>query len=151
MIAYSQNRVHRFRFAEHSRRTRVLDARDDRRGLAYKSRSVTAERHCAQVVFLLHGVFLSVETERGDPTILNHGFVTRCFLIERVGSIERAEVHPHLIALGRELVLELNMVEILLVEVKISYFNRQIISRRVARREGIHYPVSTRSHDRNRT
>ena len=128
VIAHTEDSVHRFGFSEDARRTGVLHTGNDRRGLGDKPCTVSAEGDGTQVVFLLHGIFLTVETEGSNTSVFNHGFVARCSVVERVGSIERTEVHPHLIALRGEFVLELNMVEIILGDVKFSDFNRQIIA-----------------------
>ena len=141
MVTHAQNAVRRFRFTEHNRRTCIFRSADHRRRLRYKARSVAAEADCTQVVALLHRITLAVETERRDTSVLYHRLIAGGVVVETVFGIERAEVNPTLLTLGREFVLELDMVEVLVVEVKAVYLYREIVACGVARREGIHYPV----------
>ena len=106
IIAYPEHAVDRLGLPEHAGRTGILDSADDRRCLMDIARTVPAEGHGTQVVLLLDRVFLAVETEGHDASVLDHGFVAGCLIIEAVLGIERHGGYPHLLGFFGELVLE---------------------------------------------
>ena len=147
VVAHAKDAVGRFGFAEDNRRAGVLGAADDGRGLRHIARAVATERDGSQVVTLLHRVTLAVEMERRDTAVLDHGFRTRSEVIEAVLGVERAEVHPVVVGLRGEFVLELDMVEVLVMDVEAVDGNGQVIACGVMRREGVHHPVLSRHGD----
>ena len=144
LVAYAKDRVGRFGFTEHAWRTGILDTGEHGRSASDKAVAVTAEGYGTQVVFLLHRVTFAVETDVLDTAAANHGLGSRSHLIEAVVRIIRAEVHPCIVRLRGEFVLELDMVKVLVVDIKTIDYNRQIPSCRVLRREGIHDPFVVR-------
>ena len=151
MVAYTEDGIRRFGIAEHTRRTGVFRSTDNRRSLRYKSRTVAAEADGAQVILLLHRVPLTVETELRNTSVLNHRFIACSECIEAVAGVERTLVHPFLLALRGEFILELDMVEVLMMDIESADVHRQVVSDRIVRREGIHHPVLTRHLDADRT
>ena len=141
VVAYAEDSVRRFGVAEEDRRTGILDTADDGRSLADEARTIAAETYGTEVVLLLHRVTLAVEAERSDTAVLNHRLIARSLVVKAVVGIERAGVHPHLVALLRQFVLELDMVEVLVVDIKSADVYRQVIAYRVVQREGVHHPV----------
>ena len=129
---------------EQHRRTGVLDTADDGRSLGDKARTVAAERYGTQVVVEFLRVTLAIEAERRDSSVLYLRFVTRSEGVETVVGEERAGIDPRIVVLRGELVLELNMVEVLMMDIKAINGNRQIIADRIPRREGIHHPFIPR-------
>ena len=108
---------------------------------------MAAECYCTQVILLLHRVAFTVETNIVDTTTVDHCFITGSDGVEAVISVVRAEVHPIVVAAGSEFVLELDVVEILVVNIKSVNDYRQIPSGGVLRRECIHNPFVVRSRD----
>ena len=151
VIAYAEYGVGGLRVAEQYRRTRILHTANHGRSFAYEARTVAAEAYGTQVVLLLHRVFLAVEAERSDLAVLDHRLVARSQVVQAVLGVERALVHPHLVALLCELVLELDVVEVLVVDIEARDINRQVVAHRVVRREGVHHPVLPRSSYLHRT
>ena len=137
-------------FAEKHRRTRVFDTTHHRRRLAHKPRAVAAERHRTQVVTEFLRVAVTVETEGGDAAVLNLGFVARGLRIEAVIGIEGALVHPRIVVLGGQFVLELDVVEVLVIKVESVDGHRQVIAYRVLGGERVHHPFVARESDRHR-
>ena len=116
------------RCSEHTRWTGIFGTADNGRSLGDKTRTVAAERYGTQVVLLLHRVALAVETERHDASVLDHRLVTRGTRIQAVARIERTSGHPHVLRLGRELVLELDMVEVLMPYIKTADADGQVVT-----------------------
>ena len=96
---------------------------------------------------LLHRVTLAIEAERLNASVAYHCLVACGKVIETVIGVERALVDPHLLALGREFVLELNMVEVLMMDIESVNLHGQVVTRRILLREGVHNPVLPRHSD----
>ena len=141
VVAYAQDSIGRLGYAEHTRRTGILHTADHGRRLGDEARTVAAEADSTQVIMLLHRVTLAVEAERRDTAVDDLGLVTRSQVVEAVVGVERTLVDPHILRLGRELVLELDVVEVLMTDIESTDVNRQVVARRIFGREGIHYPV----------
>ena len=90
---------------------------------------------------MLHRVALAIEAYVVNATAIYHGFSATGDLIERVVSIERAEVYPTVVAFGGELVLQLNMVEAGVVHVETINRHRQVVADGILWRQGVHNPV----------
>ena len=144
VIAYAQDGVSRQCLAEYARYTRIFYTALNRGCAGDEAIAVTTEGYCSQVVLLLHRVALAVETDVLNTTAIDHRLVARSGIIEAVVCIVRAEVHPVIVAMGSEFVLELNMVEVLIVHIKSVDDDRHVPTRRVLRRERIHDPVVMR-------
>ena len=144
VVAHTQNAVGGLRVAEDTRTAGVLDARLDGRGLADESAAMTAETHGAQVVVLLHGIAFAVEPYVLDAAALDHLLVAAGGSVEGTVSIVGAKVHPTVIALGRELVLQFYVVETTVVHVKVADGDGQVVAHRVLWSKGVHYPVVLR-------
>ena len=147
IVAYAEYGIGGFGFSEYAWRARILDTAYYFRRAGDKSVTVAAESYGAEVVLLLHRVALAIEPYVLDTAAVDHRLVARSELIEAVLGVVGAEVHPVLVAAGSEFVLELDMVEVLVVDIKSVDHNRQIPSCRVLRREGVHDPVGVRSGD----
>ena len=114
--------------AEDTWRTGVLDSNEDRRSTVDKTVAVAAEGDGPQVVLLLHRVTLAVEADVLNTSGGDHRFITGSSVIERVVIVIAALVNPCLIGLGSEFVLELDMVEAAVVDIKSVNRHRQIPS-----------------------
>ena len=132
VVTHAEDAVRRFGVTEDDRRTRILDAADDGRSLVDEARAVSAEADGTQVVLLLHRVALAVEAEGCDTAVDDLLLAARSLIIEAVAGIERAQVHPHVLRLGGELVLELDMIEVLVPDVEAVNFNGHVVTGRVA-------------------
>ena len=128
IILNGQNAVGGLRLAKQHRRTGIFRSADDRRRFGHESRAIPAERHGTQVVFQLFRILFAVEAERHDPSVLNHRFVARSEGIQAVLRKERTLVHPGVIVLRGEFVLELDMVEVLMMNIKAINRHRQVIT-----------------------
>ena len=106
---------------------------------------MTAEAYGAQIILLLHRIALAVEPYVIDPSAADHGFVAGGQRIEAVVGVITALVHPGVIALSGEFVLELNMVKFLVIDIKSVNHNGHIPSYRILRRQGVLHPAVVRS------
>ena len=147
IVLQRKDTVGRVRLAEQDRRTGIFDTADDRRFLGHKARSVAAEGNGTQVVVEFFRITLAVEAERRDTSVLDHGFVTRCSVVEAVIREEGTLGYPGIVVLRGELVLEFDMVEVLMVDIESVDGNGQVVAERVTRREGVHHPFVTRISD----
>ena len=128
LVIAGKNTIRRIGFAKYARHACILYTAHDCRWTCDESVSVAAERYSAQVILLLHRVTLAVETDILDTSAADHSLRTRCPLIEAVVRIIRAEVDPCFVALRRQFVLELDMIEITIVHIKAVDDYRQIPS-----------------------
>ena len=144
IVLQRKDTVGRCSLAEQDRRTGIFDTADDGRSLGDEARTVAAERYGTQVVVEFLRVALTIEAEGRDSSVLYLRFVTRSEGVETVAGEERAGIDPRIVVLRGELVLELNMVEVLMMDIKAINGNRQIIADRIPRREGIHHPFIPR-------
>ena len=108
---------------------------------------MTAERYGTQVILLLHRVALAVETDVLDTSAGDHRLRARSGIIEAVAVVVRAEVDPSVVGLFTEFVLQFDMIKVLIVHVVSVDHYRQIITRGVLRREGVHRPFVMRCGD----
>ena len=133
--------------AEQYGRTGVFRTADDRRSLADEARSVAAVGDGTQVVVQFFRIALAVEAESLDAAVLYLGFVACRLVIQAVVGIERALGYPGIVVLRRELVLELDMIEVLMMDIEAIDGNGQVVAYRVACRQGIHHPFIARIGD----
>ena len=126
--AYAEDGIGRLRCTKDARGTGIFRAADDRRSLGDEARTVAAEGYGTQVVLLLYRVALAVEAEGHNTAVLNHRLIAGGLLVERFIGIERTLVDPHILRLGGEFVLELDMVEVLMVDIKAADLYRQEIA-----------------------
>ena len=150
VIPHSQDGVSGFGFAEHARVAGILDTGQDGGGPGDESRPMPAEGNRAQVVLLLYRIPLAVETEILYLSILDHRLSTGSELIETVLGVVRAEIDPCIIGLRRQFVLQLDMVKMVVIDIKSVNRYRHIISVIIMRREGIHDPFVRRHGDIHR-
>ena len=151
VVSHTEDSVSGFRLSEHARRTGIFRSRQHGGRAGDEARTVTAERYGAQVVLLLHRVTLAVEAIVLYLAVLDHLLRAGCVLIEAVVCKIRAEIHPCVFGLRGLLVLQLDMVEVIIVDVKSIDADREIIALLVLRREGIHDPLVGRRGDIHRT
>ena len=104
-----------------------------------------AEAYGAQIILLLHRIALAVEPYVIDPSAADHGFVAGSQRIEAVVGVITALVHPSVVALCGEFVLELDVVEVLVVDIKSVNHHGHIPSYRILRRQGVLHPTVVRS------
>ena len=150
VVADAQDAVRRLWSAEGLRTARVLDARDDVRRTGQITVAVAAVADGAQVVPLLHGVFLAIEGGIDVAVVVHQFALTRnqghplpALLRVRV---EGADVHPVLVALRREFVLQFDVVEVAEVDVVAVDVHGQVVAF-VVERFGVHHPLVARRGD----
>ena len=114
------------------------------RGASNEAVAVACERHSTEVVLLLHGVAPAVETDvvylAARDTLLG----TRCLLVEAVGDVVGADVHPISIGGGVGLVLQLDMVEAVGVDVEAVDGDGQVVACGVACGLRVKHPLVMR-------
>ena len=147
MVAHTENAVRRFGFAEDNRYACILDTGQYRRRFGDIRCTVAAEGNGAEVILLLHRVALAIESDILDPSGIHHRFGARSGVVVRTVGVERAEVHPSVIGLLAEFVLELDMVEVRVLDVVAIDHDRLVPTRRVFGRERVHHPFIVRRRD----
>ena len=147
VVSHAEDSISGFGLTEHTRVARIFDTGQYLGAAGDEARAVTAERYGAQVILLLHRVALAIETEVLDLTVLNHALRAGCQLIEAVLLIVRAEVDPCVVGVGRQFVLQLDMVEVVVVDIKAVNAYRHVVALLVFGREGIHDPFVGRRGD----
>ena len=146
VVADAQDAVDRFWRAEEFRQARVLDAFQDGRCLRQVSAGIAAVVHGPDVVVLLHGIHFTVEGCDDDAVgrdgVCHSAGLLHEFLVLIVG----AGAHPVLVALRREFVLQLDVVEPGEVHVEAVNAHRHVVRlpRAVVGAFGVHHPVVAR-------
>ena len=111
------------------------------RGAGNEAVAVACERHSTEVVLLLHGVAPAVETDvvylAARDTLLG----TRCLLVEAVGDVVGADVHPISIGGGVGLVLQLDMVEAVGMDVEAIDRDGDVVACGVVCRLCVEHPL----------
>ena len=150
VVADAQNAVRRLRRAEGLRTARVLDAREYVRGVGQVTVAVTTVADGAQVVPLFYGVVLAVEGGIDVAVVLHQFPFTRGqghqpFALLRV-RVVGADVHPVLVALRREFILQFDVVEVAEVHVVAVDVYGQVVALSVAvvGRFGVYHPLVAR-------
>ena len=146
VIADVQDAVNGFGCSEQTRQTGILDtAQNGRRG-GEEASGMTSIDHGTQVVVLLYGVGLAIEGSHDDAVIGDGVGYSAGLSHEAAVGIVRADVHPVLIALCRELVLQLDVVEAASVHVEALDAYRHIprLALAVVWALGVDHPVVAR-------
>ena len=115
-------------FSEHSRATSVLHSRQHLRCSRYESVAVTAEGYGAQVILLLHRIALTVEADILYLSAAYEFLVAGRRFVEALIVVIRAEVHPFVLRLSGELILQFDMIEALVMHIISVNHHRQIPS-----------------------
>ena len=84
VLTDTQHTVGRFRRAERTWQTCVLDTRQDGRCVGQETARVTCIHHCPQVVVLLHGIHLTIERSHDDAVRRDGVGHTACLLAQRI-------------------------------------------------------------------
>ena len=114
------------------------------RGAGNEAVAVACERHGSKVVLLLHGVASAVETDVVYLAARDTLFGTGSLLVEAVGDVVGADVHPVGIAGGVGLVLQLDMVEAVGVDVEAVDGDGQVVACGVACGLRVKHPLVMR-------
>ena len=111
------------------------------RGAGNEAVAVACERHGSKVVLLLHGVASAVETDVVYLAARDTLFGTGSLLVEAVGDVVGADVHPVGIAGGVGLVLQLDMVEAVGMDVEAVDGDGQVVACGVVCRLRVEHPL----------
>ena len=143
-----------FGLTEHLRTTCVLDTADNLRRCGEEVVTIAAEQYGAQIVSTLNHCAFTVELGYDVSVLLHQSSHAVGIGHERRVSIERAEVHPGILATLRLLVLELDVVEVVLVSVKSVDGHRYVPSTLlvgILLCVGVQYPLVARHRDIHRS
>ena len=146
VVVDGQHAVGRFDVAERGGPARVLDARQDGRRTGDESVAVAAVGHGTQVVLLLNRVFLAEEAGLDVAVVANHGAGAVGGGVAGGVGVVTAQVGPVLLALGRDLVLQFDVVEASVVHVEAVDAYGHVVAL-VVGRLGVHQPLVRRRAD----
>ena len=131
------------------RATRVFDTCQDVRRTGQIAVSITAVDHCTQVVLLFDRRAFTIEdgtynTVVGNSVAYAAGLCQQLFVV-----IVRADVHPVLVALRGQLVLQLDVVEVSEVHVEAVnlYWQEVVLTIGIVFRLGVYHPLVARQRD----
>ena len=141
VVGCRKHAVGRLRVAEGCGAARILHTREDRRGRGDEARAVAAVGHGAEVVELLRGIGLAEEARADVAVRAEHLLRAAGSGVERGVGVVAANVHPVLLGLVGEFVLQFDVVETALVDVILVDAHRQVIASVFLRRLRVHHPL----------
>ena len=147
VVGCRKHAVGRLRVAEGCGAARILHTREDRRGRGDEARAVAAVGHGAEVVELLRGIGLAEEARADVAVCAEHLLRAAGSGVERGVGVVAANVHPVLLGLVGEFVLQFDVVETALVDVILVNAHGQVIASVFLRRLGVHHPLVFRRSD----
>ena len=147
VVGCRKHAVGRLRVAEGCGAARILHTREDRRGRGDEARAVAAVGHGAEVVELLRGIGLAEEARADVAVRAEHLLRAAGSGVERGVGVVAANVHPVLLGLVGEFVLQFDVVETALVDIILVDAHRQVIASVFLRRLRVHHPLVFRRSD----